>query len=242
MNSMQPLFYDVLNIDVSQHIPIRSIDDGRWHLTPNYDLYDSQLNILYPRPADVPLHSAFWPTVTDLTTTGVSLIFLFTLALKPLTQISRDKLLDPAYGLKVHVTSGQFRADPNQVFWSFPTTGISHSSQGGAYCHVPGATDVIVNPTGNVRSVSRDVELLPGTNRGGRILIKTEMQKEIEISVAQLVLLAYGGYQYHNLDKSIIYINGNDQDYVLTNLALDPTLATDVAVVETDADKLRIVV
>ncbi|AXH70881.1 hypothetical protein [Vibrio phage BONAISHI] len=236
------LFYEVDQTQTMRTaLPIKCLEDGRWSLTANFDLVDSKDNKIYQRPSEVDLDKVVFENVTDMGANPVPLILLFTLAVKPLYHVSKDNILDPAIGIKVTVTNGSFTGyTATQVYWDFPETGVPHADNGGAYMHVPGASDFVVNAQGQVRQLSTDSIITPGTNRGNKILVKSDVGIEEEVEIPKLVLAAFGKYKYDTATKEPIFLDGDSSNIALANLSLDMTVDTAAARAATTNEELRV--
>lgn len=210
---------------------ISSIADGRFMIDSDFNIYDRESNIRYLRDKAIPLESLAFVDIDGLTVTDspLSLVYLFTLAVKPLTHIPDTVLTAVDNGIGIRVTSGNFVGSPTQVYWTWPTTGVLHADQTSS-SYVPYATSYIVDDAGVIRDQDTETILRPGDLNNGMIEITADNGNVVEIEAARLVLLAFGKYTLEDWTKDIIYVDGDSTNVALSNMTVTETTQTDKSV------------
>lgn len=198
---------------------IMSLDNGRWVLTKEFDLVDSQKQFVYKRDRAVPLDEVVWAEVPGLNVgaSPLSLIYLATLMVKPL-YLPKTVLLDGAKSPKVQVLNGKW-LQPSQGFWRFPVGGIQAATPSGDYRYVPGASKYAVNETGIIIILSTGQRLIEGTGRKD-VILETDLGGKVEIEPARVVALAFGDYNAVNWKNEIAFLDGNANNLNKNNINL----------------------
>ena len=198
---------------------ITALDNGRWVLTKEFDLVDSQKQIVYKRDRAVPLDEVVWAEVPDLNVgaSPLSLIFLATLMVKPLN-MPKAVLLDAAKSPKVQILNGKW-LQPSQGFWRFPVGGIQATTPTGDFRYVPGASKYAVSEAGAIILLTGNLPVTVGTGRKG-VILETDIGTKIEIEPARVVALAYGDYNAGNWKNEIAFLDGDSNNLNKANINL----------------------
>ncbi len=217
--------------------PITCIDNGRWIIDSDHNLYDSETDTRYMRDKSIPLEELAYVDIPDLNTAAnpLSLVYLFALAVKPHSSITKTILTDIANGIKVRITGTKFVSDPQQVYWVWPQTGVKHAFHT-AFSHVPYMTNYLISEDGRIVDLKKNKILTVGDVCGGLIKVTAENGATPEFELARLALLAYGRFTIEELMDPILYKDGNKENFALTNLSLTENQVSTNTIKVTTAD------
>jgi hypothetical protein len=240
MRARDQLLYGSLPVDLTKPIEIHHTDKGRFWLNPDNSVYDAKDEIIYAAPSGVPAGNIFWESIPGLAPDGVSLVALFTYAVKPLKAIDPSLVLGPNATVKVQMMGTSFKRQPTSFFWVTPETGVAHMPTGGTDLHVLGASDYVYNPiTGAVKSLSKNETLVSTVAFNGKVFIDSDVGQRLEVTLGELAMFAKGQYTIANLDKDVIYRDDNVLNTAWGNLLIDPAIVNN-GVSTTDKQKLQL--
>lgn len=205
MNDADKLFSTVspdatMTADGYLLIPAPFCDDGtvEMYLTSSFDIIHVPTKTLYKRDPSIAVEDLVYTGIPNLGIDGgdVDLTTLLCAIYKPLGLPYSVYRLDGEgnyTGPIAKLLQGEWRDNPDQLFWQFPEGGIPVENET-SYFYVPGVADAWVSANGAIFTPSKAV-FQKGQNRElYAVLSSANPATVLELSKNQLAAFAFGQY------------------------------------------------
>lgn len=172
-------------------------------------------------------------------TLPLSAVYLAALVLKN-PFLPDSILVDPSKAPKAFImgaVKGNIRMTSQDIHWIFPDGGIESTVSGKYY--IPCFPDYLINASGVITRVTGGGIEAPDVGNSKQITLNDGDGNSRTVYIKHLMVMAFGKYD-KTMSDEVFFLDGNEENFSITNIISEVTDNTSYSVTLTDSDENNI--